>query len=95
MRKTVWKFPATPTDGPVTVEMPMGAQLLAIGPDPQYQLAVWALVDKDAPFEHREIFVVGTGWDLEVAMGAHVGTAHVGGFVWHLFDGVDIFNEED
>ena len=84
MKKAVWKYPTRP--GPQTVPMPEGAQLLAIGPDPEKGLAVWALVDMNAPLEDRTFFVVGTGWEMEEGVGEHIDTVCVGGFVWHLFD---------
>ncbi len=71
---------------PNIVSMPVGAELLHVGPR-MGEVRVWALVDVDEPDEERRIWLVGTGWDL-VDMPPnvqHIGTVQEGGFVWHAF----------
>lgn len=49
------------------------------------QLYMWLLVDPKAPLSEWDLMTVGTGWDLPDSV-SHLGTAHDGGFVWHLFE---------
>lgn len=84
--KTIWKFPLLYTDIQ-SVSMPLGAQVLSTGLDPQGQLCLWALVDPGAGSnQYRGVAVIGTGNPAHSAQGMRfVGTVVQAPFVWHVF----------
>jgi hypothetical protein len=81
----VWKFPL-PISDRVTVEMPAGAQVLAVQ-EWNNAPCVWALVDPEAPSQNRFFKIVGTGYALPPLAGEYLGTVqtHGGQLVWHVF----------
>lgn len=86
--KTVWKFPLIFGDISL-IEVPLGAEPLSVGRDPQGNLSLWALVD---PHEHRRtqirLRIAGTGHPVYSAEPKFLGTIHDGDFVWHVFQEV-------
>jgi hypothetical protein len=87
MVKAVWKFPVT-VDDFVEIEMPEGAKLLHFGLQDEVPM-LWALVDPDAPMAPRRFRFAGTGHIIDGSLSLdYVGTiiAHMGRFVWHLFE---------
>lgn len=85
--RTIYKYALDITDVQ-RVEMPAGARLLHVA-NQRDELCLWALVDAARPTVDRFIGVVGTGNpapDIDDDAD-YVGTAQVGSFVWHVFDG--------
>lgn len=83
----IYKYCLPGHTGETFARMPRGARLLHV--HEQYgELIVWALVDPDARPCNRSFAVVGTGQThpTELFIHPYVGTAHIGPFVWHVFD---------
>lgn len=83
--KTVWKYSLKTAE--TMIELPAGAKILKF--DAQGRaMAIWALVDTDAPKELRHFYVLATGDALPFEFNTHRGTCLVerGTFVWHLFE---------
>lgn len=81
--KTIYKYKIEILDEQ-NISMPLGAKIIHAGLDPQGQTCVWALVDTNLKTEYREIYVRGTGHDINNDF-AHVGSFVSGQFVWHVF----------
>jgi hypothetical protein len=85
MGKRIFKY-EVPVADRFTVEMPTGAELLAV--QMQHDRPVfWALVDDNHNREARTFYVVGTGNRVPAGAEIYVGTWQSGPFVWHLFTG--------
>lgn len=72
-----------------TVPMPEGAEILHVGMQ-QGIPCVWALVDKGRMTAPRNLWVAGTGWELDDFPDElkFLGTAHTDdSLVWHVFEG--------
>lgn len=86
--RTVWKF-TYKVDDLVTLSIPDGAQILHHDLDPSPPrhgyLALWALVDPDAPLTEFSLAVRGTGHPA-TGLGRHLATVKDGPFVWHIFE---------
>ena len=85
--KAIWKFPFE-TTGLFTLEMPANAQILTVQTQNE-QGCIWALVDVDAPYEHRVFNIFGTGHDItDDSNIGYIGTyqQHGGALVFHLFE---------
>lgn len=81
--KTIHKYPLKVADTQ-KLQLPWKAQVLSV----QFQageLMMWALVTPDAPKVERTIHTYGTGHQVPVDPGTHIGTVQQGGLVWHLF----------
>jgi hypothetical protein len=67
--------------------MPVGAEILKVGIDPNGVLCVWALVD---PFETdttpRTFEVIGTGWNFNPTGKTYLDTIFVSQLVWHIWE---------
>jgi hypothetical protein len=93
MSNTIWKYALE--DKSVKISMPLGAQLLSAGVDPEGNLCVWALVSSELPKTHlAHIRVFGTGVAVpprsEIAFYRFLGTAVMSdGNVHHVFEVVD------
>lgn len=73
--------------GIVTIEMPVGAQVLSF--DTQNNTpTLWALVEPKADIEKRTFYIFGTGRDVPDNFDGsdHIGTVQIDGMVWHLFE---------
>jgi hypothetical protein len=84
--KVVWKFPLE-AERRQTIQMPTGAKVLKV--DMQRGVpTMWALCERTWENEDREFLLVGTGVELPVEAGEHVGSflARDGEFVWHVFE---------
>lgn len=84
-KHSVWKYELRIDDEQV-VDMPRGARILSA--QSQYEIvAVWALVDPEAPREKRRFRIVGTGHAITDDVGDFVGTVQQAGgqLVWHIF----------
>jgi hypothetical protein len=84
MKLTIYKYLVPTAGASQEILMPKGAQLIHVN-EQGGDILIWAIVEPDAPKVWREIDVVGTGWELH-RIGKHIGTAHCGTFVWHVFD---------
>ena len=84
--RRVWKYPLGLSVEP-WVRMPVGAEVVHVA-EQGGQPTLWAIVDSSQPMVRRLIHVVGTG-DAVPDGTAYVGTAHLGGYVLHVFDGGD------
>ncbi len=92
--KTIWRF-ELPSFGMFTILMPRGAKVLSTASAGD-SIAVWALIDPDAPSVKHLFAVKGTGHDVEsiVEQGNFIGTVfnslHEVPLVWHIFSLGDI-----
>lgn len=85
---TVWKTivpPHWPDVRPLTVRVPFRARPLHVAEQGESDLAIWWDVLPNAPLEPRKVFVIGTGWAVDTAGCAYLGTIIDGSFVWHVF----------
>ena len=90
MLRQIWKFEQDGrhlVTGPMVIVMPKGAEILSAGVQRSDTLVVWAMVDPSAEQVEHKIFVVWTGWDVDVrGLGRFIDTVHAIGLVWHIFD---------
>lgn len=70
------------------IMMPAGAEVLSAGMDGA-EIAVWAVVDTEAPPVPVSFSVLGTGLDVRDD-GRFIGTVRDGAFVWHVFAGPQV-----
>lgn len=86
MRREVWKFPIAPGENEVV--MPVGAHVISAQQQGDFNVVLWAIVDRDAPTQKRRVFVAMTGQDLPKGIGWRhfVATVQVGPIVSHIFD---------
>ena len=82
---TIWKYPIEVVYRQ-EIGLPRGARVLSMQRHAD-GLVVWAEVDPSAPVERRGVRVVGTGLPIGEwrSNAAHIGTAILGPFVWHVF----------
>lgn len=65
--------------------IPRGATIVKVGQDPNGVPSVWAIIDPDAPLEHKTLVVIGTGFDIPPGALYH-GSYMEELFVWHVFE---------
>lgn len=82
--KTVWKFPLKIRDDQ-SVRMPLCAEIIHAGLDPQGSPCVWALVEDTKPEIERTIHISGTGYPAPDGDNRHVGSFNHGPYVWHVW----------
>ena len=85
--KVIYKFPLPGLDYQ-EIPMPKDSKIMTV----QMQNGtpcIWAVVDTEAPMEHKAFYVLGTGNPIEVPLGAHVGTFQLGDFVGHVFEAAE------
>lgn len=80
--ETIWKFRLT--DVTNVVNMPACATVLTVG-EQDGHITLWARVNPKYTQQPRTFHVVGTGCDVPETAGAHIGTAFIGRFVFHVF----------
>ncbi len=85
MPKTIWKFVLEVTDEQ-EINMPVCAKVIHVGVQGGLDLCIWAIVDPTADLAPRRFLIFGTGNPMPVRPGNYLGTAHVGQFVWHVFE---------
>lgn len=97
---SIWKYEIEPDFVNQVYDLPIGAEILSFGIDPNDKLCFWALVDTDAATEPRTFACVGTGWPIDMALSdkvgyvAFIGTVTHGAYVWHLMEvGADADSE--
>lgn len=84
MSAQVWKYPLKAA-GENVLEMPYGAEVLAVQPQAGVLVMLWAEVNTTAPMVTRRFFVAMTGQDLPVGR-KYVGTAQINWLVVHVFE---------
>jgi len=94
----VWKYQLTMPSNVHDIEMPEGADILAVQKQMQAegpQLCIWAKVNRSPGVEMRtrRLYLVGTGHvtaapDYQEVR--YVGSVQDGRFVWHLFDAGEV-----
>ena len=95
--KTIWKYDIEPKDGPLTVDMPIGAQFLSVQTQ-HNKPRLWVLVDGRAQMETRTFYVFGTGHTFNPQKTGplrFIGTCqqYDGDLVWHVFVALKIETE--
>lgn len=81
---TIWKYEFHLRDGQQCVRVPEGAELHHVHAQ-KGMVCLWAEVNPHAKTVERLFVVHGTGHPIESG-DRYVGTAHINGFVWHLFE---------
>ena len=84
---TIWKYEFAIADGLQTKEMPRAAEIVHVS-EQGGLLCVWALVVPQRAWEKRNFTVHGTGHPIDPDS-VYRGTAHIGAFVWHLFEALE------
>jgi hypothetical protein len=82
--KTIYKYPIEIVASQ-EVEMPISAEVIHAGLDPQGAPCVWATVRTDNKMEAFTIYIVGTGQSIPIMARRHVGSFNQALFVWHVF----------
>ena len=87
MKKEIWKY-TLPIQRDTELCVPPGAVLLHVVQAPSSGgIALWMMVNPDAMPVMRRFAVIGTGECFDdLIEEQYVGTAILGGFVWHVFD---------
>lgn len=85
--KIIYKF--KPKAGDNNLDISRKAEFLSFGLDPNNNLSVWYLCDKETNIsQHITLTIVGTGWELEdneFYSSNFLGTVNQSGYTWHLF----------
>jgi hypothetical protein len=82
--KTIFKYEVKIT-GEQKVIMPIGAEIIHIGLDPNGTPCLWAMVDTGKELAPTEILLFGTGHPIMEKIGAHLGSFNDRSYVWHVF----------
>jgi hypothetical protein len=83
---TIWKYPLTLMENQV-VQVPRYGRPIHVH-EQGGEVCAWVLVDDSNPKVDYVFSVYGTGHPIpdSPATSVYVGSAHVGPFVWHVFD---------
>lgn len=88
--KTIYKYDLPVVTGIVSINLPRGAEILTLQPDPHGHSCIWALVDSSQPLEIREFEVCWTGKPMqdipETTPRHYIGTVITGPIVSHIFE---------
>jgi len=89
--KTVWKYELVVTELQ-TIRMPTGALVLAVDKQgcSREALHLWVLVDPSKPSAGLDVWIRGTGQDVDIPEYArYIGTVllYGGNLVWHIWAG--------
>ena len=80
--KQIWKFKVENV-----IEMPKGAEILAVQLQDSFNACIWAKVDpEEEEREKRRFEVIGTGHNFYDTNKKYLATWQDGMFVWHLFE---------
>ncbi len=84
--KTIHKFPITSMSRETVLDVPKGANFLAVQTQGQ-TVTLWAEVDTDQPYEKRCVFMIGTGHPLPDEPCEYIGTTQMlgGNLIWHFY----------
>lgn len=87
---TVYKYPIG------TMELPRGAKVLSAGIQDD-AFFIWVQVDDAETTEFRQFEVYGTGWEIPFPQNelAFISTVHRDGWVWHVFEILDAFEDQE
>lgn len=85
----VYKYQIPVTDQPTELVMPAGAKIVHVGSQQAATVTMWA-ESEEKPVglmvEARRFLTVPTGGDFTDPDAHYIGTAHDGGFVWHVYE---------
>ena len=84
--KTIYKYPLEITDSQI-IKMPINAEILHSGLDPQGTPCVWAAVNTGNADEDQTVWIVGTGNPIPRQARRHLGSFVQPPYVWHAFLG--------
>ena len=93
--KTVWKEPLKPISADraslFEVELPKGAKIILVGPDPEGEECIWFEFErKNGDHKVKRVLeLFGTG-HLIPPLSTHVLSFKSGPFMWHLYDHGDV-----
>jgi hypothetical protein len=79
--KEIWKYKVENV-----LEMPKGAEILAVKVQDSFNVCIWAKVDPEMETETRMFEVIGTGHPFDDTNKEYIETYLDGPFVWHLFE---------
>ena len=83
--KKIWKYQFPVEQDKIVQAVPQGLIPLHVGA--QYgDVCLWVEVYDSAPLVRQSWYIIGTGWEVP-DKATYLGTAIVGSFVWHLYDG--------
>lgn len=81
----VWKFPLGTAER-TEVEMPGGAKVVEFAMQ-HGVFTLWAVVTPGETPQKRIFYIAGTGHPISPNAHTYLGTVHVDGFVFHIFEG--------
>lgn len=85
MAKTIFKFPLDQGAWKKTFSAPLGLKPIHFGMQ-NGVTTMWAEVDTESTPCEYEWYYIGTGWELPVDYGIHIGSCiRPSGFVWHFY----------
>jgi hypothetical protein len=84
---TMWKYPLEVTDTQWLSDVPLPAEVMSVGLDPEGQMCVWVMVDPDqSQRKNVSVTITGTGNPISnIFTPKFVGSVTVGKFVWHVW----------
>lgn len=85
LAQTIWKYPLD-ASGRTEVEMPGGAKVVEVAMQ-HGRFTLWAVVAPAVAMHKRVFYIAGTGHPIPEQAHTHLGTVHVDGFVFHVFEG--------
>ena len=83
--QTIWKYELNN----MHIHMPKGGVVLCVQLQNE-KTCIWVKVDDSQPLELRKFIIVGTGQIMTTTPRAYIGTWQDSGFVWHLFELINI-----
>lgn len=85
--REIWKFHLEPDElGRCIAVMPRIRQCLHVG-EQEGEIVLWAAVDPNAGKEHRQFFILGTGWRIPAEAVYYRGTVQMPSeLVWHVWE---------
>lgn len=85
LAQTVWKYQLGHNER-TEVEMPGGAKVIEVAMQGGH-FTLWAVVAPAMTPQKRVFYIAGTGHPIPDQAHTHLGTVHVDGFVFHVFEG--------
>ena len=88
VKQAVLKYAIPDVAVTVPITVPSGAQIVHVGLQHD-KIKLWIMheFDQSHTVPHtRKFIVVGTGWLIDQTNPRHVGTVHMGPYVWHVFE---------
>lgn len=82
--KTIYKYDLDIRNRQI-IDLPLDAEIIKIGFDPNKLLCIWAIVDSEAKtFLETVFYIFGTGHEVYEEL-KYLGTVNQDRFVWHVF----------